>query len=77
MGPPPDYGAFRAYIDPDESSEASSEVDDTEQYLPERIGQAFAVFVLVGILCLFWRVIDQPDLDGFLHGYASSLEARF
>lgn len=69
MGPPPDYGAFRAYVDPDESSEASTEIDDTEQYLPERIGQAFAIMIIVGILYLFWRIITQPDPDDILHGY--------
>ncbi|KAJ4990754.1 hypothetical protein SVAN01_03763 [Stagonosporopsis vannaccii] len=68
VGPPPDYGAFRAYVDPDESSAATSEADDGEQYLPERIGQAFTVCILVGILYLFWRAINQPDPDDFLHG---------
>ncbi|KAF3005134.1 hypothetical protein E8E13_010350 [Curvularia kusanoi] len=70
VGPPPDYGAFRAYVDPYESSEASSETDDNEQYLPERLGQAFAVFTIVGILCLFWRIVSQPDPDDILRGYA-------
>lgn len=70
VGPPPDYGAFRAYVDPDESSEASSDADDTEQYLPERIGQVFTMCMFVGILYLFWNIIAQPDPDGFLHGYA-------
>lgn len=70
VGPPPDYGAFRAYVDPDVSSEASTDVDDAEQYLPERIGQAFSILVLVGILFLFWRIITQPDPDHFPHGYA-------
>lgn len=67
-GPPPDYGAFRAFVDPDEFSEASSEVDDTEQYLPERVGQAFTVCILVGILYLFWSIITKPDPDDSLHG---------
>lgn len=70
MGPPPDYGAFRAYTDPDETSEASSEADDNEQYMPERLGQAFVVLILLGILYLFWRIISQPDPDNSLHGYA-------
>lgn len=69
-GPPPDYGAFRAYVDPDESTMASSDVDDTEQYLPERVGQVFTMCMLVGILYLFWTIINQPDPVDFLHGYA-------
>lgn len=69
MGPPPDYGAFRAYVDADESSEASTEGDDTEQYLPERIGQFFAIMILVGIFYLFWSIVFQPDSDD-LPGYA-------
>ncbi|KAJ4384681.1 hypothetical protein N0V86_000282 [Didymella sp. IMI 355093] len=63
VGPPPDYGAFRAYVDPDESSEASTEGDDTEQYLPERIGQFFAFMVLIAIFYLFWSIIFQSDPD--------------
>ncbi|KAJ8107898.1 hypothetical protein OPT61_g8550 [Boeremia exigua] len=70
VGPPPDYGAFQAYADPDESSEASSDADDTEQYLPEQVGQAVAVTILVGLLYLFWRIISQPGPDGSLHPYA-------
>jgi hypothetical protein len=70
VGPPPDYGAFRAYTDPDESSEASSEADDSEQNMPERLGQVFAVFILLGILYLFWSIIGQPDPDDLSHGYA-------
>jgi len=71
VGPPPDYSAFRAYTDPDESSsEASSEADDNEQYMPEHLGQVLTVFMLLGILYLFWRTISQPDPDDSLHGYA-------
>ncbi|KAJ4412613.1 hypothetical protein N0V91_000372 [Didymella pomorum] len=69
VGPPPDYGAFRAYVDPDESSEASTEGDDSEQYLPERIGQVFAIMILFGIFYLFWSIIFQVDPDDF-PGYA-------
>ena len=67
VGPRTDYGAFRAYVDPDDSSEASSEVDDTEQYMPERVGQTFALLVLVALLYVFWTTINQPDPDDFLH----------
>lgn len=70
VGPPPDYGAFRAYVDPDASSEATTEVDDTEQYLPERLGQAFSILVIMGMLFLFWSIITQPDPDGLPHSYA-------
>lgn len=71
MGPPTDYSAFGACTDPDESSsDASSEADDNEQYMPERLGQVLTVFMLLGILYLFWRTISQPDPDDSLHGYA-------
>ena len=43
---------------------------DNEQYMPERLGQAFVVLILLGILYLFWRIISQPDPDNSLHGYA-------
>lgn len=71
MGPPTDYSAFGACTDPDESSsDASSEADDNEQYMPEHLGQVLTVFMLLGILYLFWRTISQPDPDDSLHGYA-------
>ncbi|KAF2630149.1 hypothetical protein BU25DRAFT_456551 [Macroventuria anomochaeta] len=76
VGPPPDYGAFQAYVDPDESSEASSEVEEADLSLPERIGQAFGVFVSVAILYIFWSIITSPDPDDFLHRYATALAAR-
>ncbi|KAF1929120.1 uncharacterized protein M421DRAFT_4924 [Didymella exigua CBS 183.55] len=69
VGSPPDYGAFRAYVDPYESSEASTEGDDNAQYLSERIGQAFAFVILLGILYLFWSIVTQPDPDNLLHVY--------
>jgi hypothetical protein len=47
-----------------------------DQTLPERIGQAFSVMCLVGILYIFWKVINQPDPDDFLHHYASAQAAR-
>ena len=71
MGPPTDYSAFGACTDPDESSsDASSEADDNEQYMPERLGQVLTVFMLLGILYLLWKITSQPDPDDSLHGYA-------
>ena len=71
MGPPTDYSAFGACTDPDESSsDASSEADDNEQYMPERLGQVLTVFMLLGILYLFWKITSQPDPDDSLHSYA-------
>ncbi|KAF9701386.1 hypothetical protein EKO04_000813 [Ascochyta lentis] len=64
VGPPPDYGAFRAYVDPDESSEASSEVEGTDQSLQEWLGQAFGILAFVGFMYGFWRIINQPDIEG-------------
>ncbi|KAF1362327.1 hypothetical protein EJ07DRAFT_174704 [Lizonia empirigonia] len=67
VGPPPDYGAFRAYQDPEESSEASSEVDTADHSLEERLGQVFGVLVFLAIMYMFWSIINQPD-SGFLPG---------
>ncbi|KZM24992.1 uncharacterized protein EKO05_0009489 [Ascochyta rabiei] len=63
VGPPPDYGAFRAYVDPDESSEASSEIEGTDQPLHEWLGQAFGILVFLGIMYAFWWTINQPDME--------------
>lgn len=63
VGPPPDYGAFRAYGDPDGSSVASSEVEPAERSLAEYLGQAMVVAVFVGIIYLFWTVIDGSDVE--------------
>ncbi|KAH7401419.1 hypothetical protein BKA66DRAFT_565059 [Pyrenochaeta sp. MPI-SDFR-AT-0127] len=64
VGPPPDYGAFRAYSDA--SSMASSEVEATDRSLPEWVGQALVVFVFVVIIYGFYRVISVPDsMDDF------------
>ncbi|CAO2656400.1 Nn.00g052030.m01.CDS01 [Neocucurbitaria sp. VM-36] len=66
VGPPPDYGAFRAYAEPDESSIASSEVEATDRSLPEWVGQALVVFVFVTIIYGFYRIINAPDsMDDF------------
>ncbi|KAH7085907.1 hypothetical protein BKA63DRAFT_560533 [Paraphoma chrysanthemicola] len=68
-GPPPNYGAFRAYVDPDESSIASSEVESADRSLPEWVGQALVVFLFVSIMYGFWKVINAPDsLDSFPGG---------
>lgn len=60
VGPAPDYGAFRAYVDPDESSEASSEVEEAEHSLSDRVNQCFAMLVLVVNLYIIWRLINMP-----------------
>ena len=60
-GPPPDYGAFRAYDDADESSIASSEAETRDRSLPEWLGQALVVFMFVCIMYGFWRLITAPD----------------
>jgi hypothetical protein len=38
--------------------------------MSERLGQVFAVLIILGILYLFWRIISQPDPDDLSHGYA-------
>jgi hypothetical protein len=61
-GAPPGYGTTF----PDQSSIASSEVEDTETTLAEWIGQALVVGIFIGIVYGFWRVINTPDRrDGF------------
>jgi len=67
VGAPPDYGAFRAYTEPDESSLASSEVESTGRTLPEWVGQALVVVMFVSIIYGFWTVINAPDTDPY-HG---------
>jgi len=68
-GPPPNYGAFRAYGDADESSIASSEVESADRTLPEWVGQALVVFVFVSIMYGFWKIINAPDnLNSFPGG---------
>ncbi|OAL46205.1 hypothetical protein IQ07DRAFT_603583 [Pyrenochaeta sp. DS3sAY3a] len=61
IGQPPDYGAFDRF-----SSQASSEIQETERSLPESAGQMIVVFVFVAIIYAFYRVINAPDdLNGF------------
>jgi hypothetical protein len=61
-GAPPGYGTTF----PDQSSIASSELEDTDRSLPEWIGQALVVFVFVSITYGFWRIINAPERsDGF------------
>ncbi|KAF1950270.1 hypothetical protein CC80DRAFT_242781 [Byssothecium circinans] len=66
VGPPPDYGAYRAYPEPDEeSSMASSEIDVTERSFPEWFGQIVVVCMFVAICYGFWKLaMDFPDLAG-------------
>ncbi|KAL5121072.1 hypothetical protein ACEQ8H_000923 [Pleosporales sp. CAS-2024a] len=63
-GAPPGYGTTF----PDQSSIASSELEDSDRLLPEWIGQALVVLVFVSITYGFWRIINAPDPpDGFHH----------
>jgi hypothetical protein len=64
VGPPPDYGTYRAYPSPDASSIASSEIEETSRSLPEWVGQALVVMCFVGIIYGFWRLVNE-DFDGF------------
>ncbi|KAF2679096.1 hypothetical protein K458DRAFT_408357 [Lentithecium fluviatile CBS 122367] len=64
VGPPPDYGTYRAYPEPDESSIASSEIETTDRSLPEWVGQLLVVGVFVGIIYGFWKMVNDPP-DGF------------
>ncbi|KAF2129877.1 hypothetical protein P153DRAFT_356554 [Dothidotthia symphoricarpi CBS 119687] len=65
VGPPPDYGTYRAYSDPDpdleESSVASSDTGRNDGSLPVWVGQALVVLVFVSIMYGFWRFITAPD----------------
>ncbi|KAH8724669.1 hypothetical protein GQ44DRAFT_772999 [Phaeosphaeriaceae sp. PMI808] len=64
VGAPPDYGAFRAYPEPDHSSIASSQVgysDRSDRTCSEWVGQALVVFVFVTIIYAFWKLINAPD----------------
>jgi hypothetical protein len=56
-GAPPGYGTTF----PDQSSIASSELEDAETTLPEWVGQALVVLVFVAITYGFWRIINAPD----------------
>ncbi|KAH3947762.1 hypothetical protein HBH53_109990 [Parastagonospora nodorum] len=64
-GAPPGYGTTF----PDQSSIASSDLEDLDRSLPEWIGQALAVFVFISITYAFWRIINAPQRpDGFPEG---------
>ena len=58
VGPPPDYGAFTAYGDPETSTVASSEAEGTDRSFAEYVGQFFVLIVLGLIVYAFWKVID-------------------
>jgi hypothetical protein len=64
-GPPPNYGTVRAYpeLEPDASSTASSDIEETTRSLPEWVGQALVVLVFLAILYGFFRLVN--DTDGF------------
>lgn len=65
VGPPTDYGTQRAYPSRDTSSVASSDIERTTRSLPEWVGQALVVFCFVGIIYGFWKLVNDPDFDGF------------
>ncbi|KAF2470277.1 uncharacterized protein BDR25DRAFT_33219 [Lindgomyces ingoldianus] len=60
VGPPPNYGTYQAYPEPDASSSASSDIEETTRALPEWVGQALVVLVFLGILYGFWRLVNDP-----------------
>jgi hypothetical protein len=61
-GAPPGYGTTF----PDQSSIASSEVEDSDTTLPEWLGQALVVLIFVSIIYGFLRIVNAPDRpDGF------------
>ncbi|KAF2018321.1 hypothetical protein BU24DRAFT_461271 [Aaosphaeria arxii CBS 175.79] len=64
VGPPPDYGTYRAYPSPDVSSVASSDIEGTSRSLPEWVGQAMVVLCFLGIIYGFWRVVNDPNFGG-------------
>jgi hypothetical protein len=57
LGAPPGYGTTF----PDQSSIASSDLDESDRSLPEWIGQALVVCVFVSITYGFWRIINAPN----------------
>ncbi|PSN62363.1 hypothetical protein BS50DRAFT_638011 [Corynespora cassiicola Philippines] len=63
VGPPPDYGTYRAYPEPDQSSVASSDIEQSDRSLPEWVGQILVVFVFVAIIYGFWKLVNDPDID--------------
>lgn len=65
VGPPPDYGVYRAYVEPDASSTASSDQGVTTRSLPEWVGQIFVVFCFVIIMYAFWQFASDPYFDGY------------
>ncbi|KAF2869082.1 hypothetical protein BDV95DRAFT_457828, partial [Massariosphaeria phaeospora] len=65
VGPPPNYGTYEPYSEPDASSVASSEIEQIDRSLPEWVGQAMVVLCFVGVIYIFWRFINDPDgFDG-------------
>ncbi|KAF2122139.1 hypothetical protein BDV96DRAFT_640202 [Lophiotrema nucula] len=63
VGPPPNYGTYRAYTEPDESSVSSSDIESTSRSLPEWVGQALVVLSFLFIIYCFWKLVN--DTDGF------------
>jgi hypothetical protein len=59
-GAPPGYGTTF----PDQSSIATSELEDAETSFPEWVGQALVVFVFIAITYGFWCIINTPDRPG-------------
>lgn len=65
VGPPPDYGTYRAYQDSDTASTASGEPESSSRSFPEWAGQFFVVLSFIGIMYGFWIVVNDPNFDGF------------
>lgn len=60
VGPPPDYGAFRAYLDSDTSSQVTTEADSVDR-CPDWAGHVFVLLVFLSIMYGFWTIIVAPD----------------
>lgn len=56
VGAPPGYGTTF----PDQSSIASSDVDESEVTVPKLMGQIFTVIVFIAIIYGFWVIVTAP-----------------
>ncbi|KAF2731096.1 hypothetical protein EJ04DRAFT_567185 [Polyplosphaeria fusca] len=61
VGPPPNYGTYSAYSEPEESSIASDDNDMNSRTLPEWVGQMLVVISFLAIIYGFWRLVNEPE----------------
>jgi hypothetical protein len=64
VGPSDNYGTYRAFPEPDVSSEAESDIEATSRGLPIWVGQLVVVICFLSIIYGFWRLINNADFDG-------------